>query len=102
MLFGARLTEAGGGQKLFWLCPKRRTIFKKGLPYVALKFEFGSFITSTTALSLTSSIITISNNYKELFDFGSHTFTKALVIDLQQKDLVDRLQQYCSLMIRIS
>ena len=31
MLFGARLTEqAGGGQKLFWPCPKTRTIFKKG------------------------------------------------------------------------
>ena len=102
MLFGARLTEqAGGGQKLFWPCPKTRTILKRGLPYVAL-------ITSTTALSLSlaSSIIIISNNCQELFDFGSQllirTLHKALGIDLQQKDLVDRIQQHCSLMIRMS
>ena len=59
-------------------------------------------ITNTTALSLESSIIIISNNYQELFDFGSHTFTKAVGIDIQRKDLVDRIQQYCSRRIRIS
>ena len=80
---------------------------KRGFPMCLSNLHL-ALITSTTALSLSlaSSIIIISNNCQELFDFGSQllicTLHKALGIDLQQKDQVDRIQEYCSLMIRIS